>query len=239
MIEINDITKRYGKLNALNNINLKIDSGSSVAVIGPNGSGKTTLIKSILGLVNPDSGKIYINGINISKNFSYKDKIGYMPQIGRYPDNLTPNELFQLLIQLRNINPKDELNEMITEFGIQKYINKKMRTLSGGTRQKVSAIISLLFNPEILILDEPMAGLDPLTAEMLKSKLINYAQLNNSLIMVSHNYKEIEGLCKNIIYIMDGNILIFDEIRNIININHGLSLEASLTNQLFKMTNDN
>ena len=171
MIKIKNIEKRYRKLLALNDINAEFNKGQVISLIGPNGSGKTTLLKCILGLVRPDEGTIYFNDLPIAGKVDYRKDIGYMPQIGRYPDNMKIGQLFTMLKNIRAIGkPIDE--ELYYKFKLDTILDKSMRSLSGGTRQKVSAALAFLFDADILILDEPTAGLDPLSSEILKEKII-------------------------------------------------------------------
>ena len=165
MIEIRNINKKFGKLEVLKNVNLSCKSGECIALIGPNGCGKTTLIKSILGMVLPDKGSIEFNGKSVLGEYIYRENIGYMPQIGRYPDNMTIGQIIEMIKKIRNSN--QELDEdLLKAFELEKMFDKQMRTLSGGTTQKVSAVLAFLFNPEVLILDEPTAGLDQLATEI-------------------------------------------------------------------------
>lgn len=177
MIMIQNISKYFGKLKVLDDISLSCDKGECIALIGPNGCGKTTLIKSILGIVLPGKGNIIFKGENIANAFQYREHIGYMPQIGRYPDNMTIGQIIDMMKKIRNSNVIDE--ELSERFKLQGLFNKKMRTLSGGTTQKVSATLAFLFNPDVLILDEPTAGLDPLAAEILKEKIIAEKEKEN------------------------------------------------------------
>src|SRR6188474_2235230 len=172
MIRVEHITKKFRKLLALNDINAQFEKGQVISLIGPNGSGKTTLIKSILGMVKPDGGQIFFNNEPINGDPSYRSQIGYMPQIGRYPDNMKVGQLFKMLKNIRNVSGDKLDEELIDKFGLKQIFDKPMRTLSGGTRQKVSAALAFLFNPGILILDEPTAGLDPLASEILKEKIM-------------------------------------------------------------------
>mgnify|MGYP005826029699 CR=1 FL=1 len=139
---------------------MALDAGKSYALIGPNGSGKTTLIKSILGMVIPSSGDIFVQQENIRHHWKYRDKIGYMPQIGRYPENIRIGQLIDMMKNIRS-HVQDVDEELIDAFKLNKIVDKRMHTLSGGTRQKVSAALAFLFHAPILILDEPTAGLDP------------------------------------------------------------------------------
>jgi Cu-processing system ATP-binding protein len=151
MIRIENISKRFRKLQVLDNISATFTKGQVISLIGPNGSGKTTLIKSILGMVKPNSGKIFVAEQLINGDPSYREKIGYMPQIGRYPDNMKIGQLFKMLQHIRNIDKNKLDKTLVQQFELEKIFEKPMRTLSGGTRQKVSAAVAFLFNPPILI----------------------------------------------------------------------------------------
>ncbi len=205
MIEIININKKFGKLEVLSNINLSCKKGECIALIGPNGCGKTTLIKSILGMVLPDKGSISFDGKTIFKEYLYREKIGYMPQIGRYPDNMTIGQIIDMIKKIRNTT--NELDEdLLKAFELEKMFDKKMRTLSGGTTQKVSAVLAFLFNPDVLILDEPTAGLDPLASEILKEKIINEKEKGKLIFITSHLLSELDDLITEIIFMQDGKV---------------------------------
>ena len=205
MIEINQLNKKFGKFEVLQNINLSCKKGECIALIGPNGCGKTTLIKSILGMVLPDSGTIQFNGLNILGEYAYREKIGYMPQIGRYPDNMTIGQIIEMIKKIRNSS--DNLNEdLLQDFELEKMFDKQMRTLSGGTTQKVSAVLAFLFNPDVLILDEPTAGLDPLASEVLKEKIIKEKEKGKLILITSHLLSELDDLITEIIFMQDGKV---------------------------------
>src|SRR5690606_21699381 len=138
MIEIKQITKQFGRLQVLKDINLYLEKRACIALIGPNGCGKTTLIKTILQVVLPDSGTILFDGTDIKGNDTYRQHIGYMPQIGRYPENMTIGQVLNMIKGIRkHKNVLDE--DLYRQFAIGEILHKKMRTLSGGTTQKVSA----------------------------------------------------------------------------------------------------
>jgi Cu-processing system ATP-binding protein len=203
MIIASNVTKKFGKLKALDNVSATCGKGQCIALIGPNGSGKTTLIKSILGMVVPDSGFITFNGKNILHDWEYRSKIGYMPQIGRYPDNMTIGQVLDMMKDIRQ--EKSNLDEELIEtFQLRPLYKKRMRTLSGGTRQKVSACIAFLFNPDVLILDEPTAGLDPVSSEQLKEKIIREKEKGKLVLITSHVLSELDDLVTHIIYMQDG-----------------------------------
>ena len=205
MITIQNINKRFGKLEVLKNVNLTCNKGECIALIGPNGCGKTTLIKAILGMVLPDNGTIKFNEQNIKNEYLYRNKIGYMPQIGRYPDTMTIGNIIEMIKKIRNSN--DALDEdLIKAFELEKMFDKQMRTLSGGTTQKVSATLAFLFNPEVLILDEPTAGLDPLASELLKEKIIKEKEKGKLILITSHLLSELDDLITEIIFMQEGKV---------------------------------
>ena len=205
MIEIKELQKKFGKFEVLKNINLSCKKGECIALIGPNGCGKTTLIKSVLGMVIPDSGTIHFNGNSVLGEYLYREKIGYMPQIGRYPDNMTIGQIIEMIKKIRNSS--DDLDEdLLHAFELEKMFDKQMRTLSGGTTQKVSAVLAFLFNPDVLILDEPTAGLDPLAAEVLKEKIIKEKEKGKLILITSHLLSELDDLITEIIFMQEGKV---------------------------------
>lgn len=206
MIIATNVTKRFGKLTALDSINVVCNKGESIALIGPNGSGKTTFIKCLLGMVVPDSGFITFNQHNINKDWKYRSEIGYMPQISRFPDNMTIAQVIDMMKDIRKPFTKQTDNELVEHFELGKIMDKRMRTLSGGTRQKVGACLAFMFHPEVLILDEPTAGLDPVSTEILKDK-IRKEKANGKLILItSHVLSDLEDIITQIIYMQDGKL---------------------------------
>jgi Cu-processing system ATP-binding protein len=205
MIEIKKCSKKFGKHEVLQNINLSFHKGECIALIGPNGCGKTTLIKSILGMVIPDSGSVEFNNKSIFGDYLYRENIGYMPQIGRYPDNMTIGQIVEMIKKIRNSDQAlDE--ELINAFELEKMFFKQMQTLSGGTTQKVSAALAFLFNPDVLILDEPTAGLDPLASEILKEKIILEKEKGKLILITSHLLSELDDLVSEIVFMQEGKI---------------------------------
>lgn len=212
MIRIENLEKSFRKLKALDGINASFRRGQVISLIGPNGSGKTTLIKSILGLVRPDAGEIFVNNRKITADPAYKSQIGYMPQIGRYPDNMKVGQLFSMMKDIRRMD-RDQLDDsLIVRFGLTAIFDKPMRTLSGGTRQKVSAALAFYFNPDILILDEPTAGLDPISTEILKDKILEEKAAGKLILITSHILSDLDELTTHVAYIQDGRIVFLKEI---------------------------
>jgi Cu-processing system ATP-binding protein len=215
MIISSNVSKRFGKLTALDNVSLTCTKGECVALIGPNGSGKTTLIKTILGMVVCDSGFITFNGKNILHDWEYRAHIGYMPQIGRYPDNMSIGQVFDMMKDIRKKNEAILDEELIEQFGLNHILNKRMRTLSGGTRQKVSAALAFLFNPDVLILDEPTAGLDPVASEILKEKIMAQKRSGKLILITSHILSELDDLVTQVIFMQEGKLLFHKNIQDL------------------------
>ena len=215
MIRIENLNKKFKKLQALDDINAVFNSGQVISLIGPNGSGKTTLIKSILGMVTPDTGNIFVNQQLINSDPAYKKHIGYMPQIGRYPDNMKVGQLFSMMKNIRMV-PDTELDtDLLVRFNLVSIFDKPMRTLSGGTRQKVSAALAFYFNPDILILDEPTAGLDPLSSEILKEKIMQEKKKNKLILITSHILSDLDELTTHVMYLQEGKMIFLKEINTL------------------------
>lgn len=212
MIRIENLKKRFKRLQALDNINALFNKGEVISLIGPNGSGKTTLIKSILGTVKVDDGSIYVNGQPINGDPSYKSQIGYMPQIGRYPDNMKVGQLFRMMKNIRKVPDTALDTDLLVKFNLVSIFEKPMRTLSGGTRQKVSAALAFYFNPDILILDEPTAGLDPLSSEILKEKIMQEKKKNKLILISSHVLSDLDELTTHVMYLQEGNMIFLKDI---------------------------
>ncbi len=205
MIRIENLQKKFGKLQVLKGVDTQFNPGDVVSVIGPNGSGKTTIIKSILGMVVPDKGNILFDNNSIANDFDYRKHIGYMPQIGRYPENMKMGQLFKMMIDLRKSKDVPD-EELLQAYQLPSMYDKQMRTLSGGTTQKVSAALAFLFNPSVLILDEPTAGLDPVAAEILKAKILKAKSQGRLVIITSHIMSEVEEMADKIMYLYEGKI---------------------------------
>lgn len=214
MISLQQVSKHFGKLSVLSEVNFTLEKGNSYALVGPNGSGKTTLIKSILGMVIPSLGKIFVDGEDIKDHWRYREKIGYMPQIGRYPENMRIGQLFDMMKNIRG-NTANTDEELIRAFNLHKIVDKRMHTLSGGTRQKVSAALAFLFHAPILILDEPTAGLDPVSVEILKEKILQEKNAGKLFMISSHILSDLDELSSHIIYLFEGKVAYHDTIENL------------------------
>jgi Cu-processing system ATP-binding protein len=214
MIEFKNINKKYGHVQVLKNINLNIEKGSCVVFIGPNGCGKTTMLKCMLNIVIPDSGYITINTIDAA-SYTSRGNLGFMPQIGCFPENMTVNEIIKAIVSIRNYDKKLD-NELYEQFEIQSAGNKKMNMLSGGTVQKVSASIAFMFNPEIIVMDEPFAGLDLLAADILRTKMIAEKEKGKTILMTSHTFSEIDKVVSHVVFMNNGDILFYKSLHDLL-----------------------
>lgn len=205
MISIKGLKKSFDKNLVLKGIDLSFSKGTIAAVMGPNGSGKTTLLKCVLGLVKPDAGEITVNNINIKNNCEYRRFIGYMPQTPRFPENLKVKELIDMLKDVSGNNCKYD-EELLLRLNLQAIYNKPIGTLSAGTKQRVSGSLSFLFNREIIILDEPTAGLDPVSSEIMKEKILKEKENGKLIIITSHIVSEVESLSDRIVFLLEGNV---------------------------------
>ena len=236
MIKIKNLTKKFNKFTALQNIDLECKKGHSIAFIGPNGCGKTTLIKCILGLNVVESGDILVNGNSVKNDFLYREKIGYMPQIGKYPENMTIGQTIKM-IQDNRKNVENIDIELLEAFELPKLYDKKMSTLSGGTTQKVSAVLAFMFHPEIIILDEPTAGLDPLASEILKNKIIKERKNGKLIIITSHLLSELDDMVNEIVFINEGKILVHQSVEDLKTETQQTKISDAITNILKNMRN--
>ena len=215
MIEIKYLTKKFNKFTALNQVNIRFNDGHSVALIGPNGCGKTTLIKCILGLNVVEDGDILVNNESVKEHYLYRKNIGYMPQIGRYPENMTIAQTIQMIKDTRKVSENELDTELLEAFELENIFDKKMRTLSGGTTQKVSAVLAFLFNPNIIILDEPTAGLDPLASEILKNKIIKEKNKGKLIIITSHLLSELDDIVSEIVFMNEGKVIVHQSVEEL------------------------
>ena len=204
MIEITNLHKKYGKVEVLDSVSLSIQEKGIFAILGPNGSGKTTLIKSILGMVIPQSGDILINGVNVKGKFEYRKNIDYLPQIAQFPENLSVTELLRMIKNLRNKNAKDD--ELIKLFKLEPFLDKKLGNLSGGTKQKVNLVLTFMFDSPLLILDEPTTGLDPVSLLHLKDLIREEKAAGKTILITTHIMDFVESMADEIVFLLEGNI---------------------------------
>jgi len=196
---------RFGRVEVLKGVDVAIKGGRVTAVLGPNGAGKSTLIKCILGLIRADGGSLTVNGSLVDGDPAYRAELGYMPQVARFPENLTGREVIRLLRDLRgDAVPEDD--DLFDAFGLVHELDKPVRTLSGGTRQKLNAAVAFMFRPSILILDEPTAGLDPVASGIFKEKIAQARREGRSILLSSHVLSELDDLVDDVVFLLDGRV---------------------------------
>ena len=235
MIAIHDLTKRFGALDVLCGLDLEIQPGRVTGIVGPNGAGKTTLIKVILGLARADSGRVLIDGEPIGNDAAYRSRVGYMPQIARFPENLTGAELIAMVEALRrqaDACPATRDHELVEQFRLTPHLHKPLRTLSGGTRQKVNAVLAFLFDPDLLILDEPTSGLDPVASGILKEKVGSAREAGKTVIVTSHVMSELEELADDIAFLLDGRVRFAGSVHDLKLHTRQLSLERAIAQMM-------
>jgi Cu-processing system ATP-binding protein len=231
MIRVHELSKRYGRLQVLDRLELEVERGRCTAVLGPNGAGKTTLVKSILGLVRPESGTITVDGEVVGSDPAYRRRIGYMPQIARYPENLTAREILQMIRDLRGDPPETDMS-LGEALRIEGELDKPFRTLSGGNRQKVSAVLAFLFRPDILFLDEPTAGLDPVSSATLKDRILAEKAEGRTIVLTSHVMSEVEELADTVVYLLDGRIHFQESVASLVGSSGEVNLERAIARRI-------
>lgn len=204
MVSIQNLHKKFGKNQVLCGLDLTINEGGIFAVLGPNGSGKTTLIKSILGMVIPNKGDISVFEENVNKKSNYRHKIDYLPQIANFPSNLKVKELIKMIKDLRK--PTDEDKRLIKLFKLEPFLNKKLGTLSGGTKQKVNLVLTFMFDSPLIILDEPTTGLDPISLIRLKDIIQVEKAKGKTILITSHIMSFVEEVSDEIVFLLEGKI---------------------------------
>jgi Cu-processing system ATP-binding protein len=227
MIRISGLTKRFGALPVLQGIEAEFRRGRVTGIVGPNAAGKTTLIKTILGLTRADSGSIHVDGVRVNGDETYRRDIGYMPQIARFPSSLTGKELLAMLRGLRG-NPRETDESLIDVFGIRGDLDRKLNNLSGGTKQKINAVAAFLFDPRVLILDEPTAGLDPRSSAVLKDYIVAGRTRGKTFIITSHIMSELQEIADDLILISDGRTQFSGSVEEAIAITRQVNLERAV-----------
>ena len=211
-IDIKNLNKKYNNFNAVNNLSFKIKKGSITGLLGPNGCGKTTTLGMILGLIKPTSGTVNINGKNIEdENYRIKmlEKINFISPYIELPKKLTVKEnliVYGKMYSVRNLEKK--IITLVNDLNLKNFIDRKTGELSSGQKNRVSLAKSLINDPEILLLDEPTASLDPDTGDYIRGYIKKYAKLNNTTILLaSHNMAEVKRLCSEIMMMKNGEII--------------------------------
>lgn len=218
MIEVKNITKKYGSITAVDNISFKIEEGEIVGLLGPNGAGKSTTMNMITGYIEPTEGEILINGYDISKKpKKAKSQIGYMPEGVPLYSDLTVKEFITYMAELKRVDrktKKEKVQKIIEQTGLKDVENRLTRNLSRGYKQRVSMAGALVGEPQILILDEPTVGLDPKQITEIRA-LIKELGKTHTVILSSHILSEISQICNKVIIINKGKIIAIDTPENL------------------------
>jgi len=232
MIDITDLHKKFGKLTVLDGLDLEINKGGIFAILGPNGSGKTTLIKSILGMVIPNAGDIKIDGNSVLKQWDYRNQINYLPQIANFPANLSVNELIAMV---KNLRPKEANDQdLIDLFGLELFLDKKLGNLSGGTKQKVNLVLTFMFDSDLIILDEPTTGLDPISLIHLKQIIQKEKEKGKTLLITTHIMSFVEEIADEIVFLLDGEIYFKGSVAQLKKQTKQTDLEHAIANLMTK-----
>lgn len=227
MLTVTALEKWYGSHHVLRGIDLRVTTGEVVALMGPNGSGKSTLIKCIVGLVRPDNGDITVMNASVLDRIEQRRLLGYIPQIVRYPETLTVRELFEMLMRLRD-DCRDYDRYLYDEFRIDALSSRQLGSLSGGQRQRVSAALAFYFSPMLLLLDEPTAGLDPISTETIKAKICAEKQQGKAMVITTHSPQDALELADRLIYLYDGKVRIDQSIETLMAQSRAQSLMGAI-----------
>lgn len=213
MIHVEALHKNFKEKIVLNDINLKVKPNVVTTIVGPNGSGKTTIIKCILGMLIPKRGKIYLDNIDISNSYEYRNSITYLPQVESFPANLSVHELLDMLRDLRD----KDINYMplINYFNLSEFIEQRTSNLSKGTRQKINLVITFMVDCPIIILDEPTAGLDPISVIKLKELIDVEKKKGKTILITSHIMSFIDEVSSEIIVLSEGQIFYNGSLKNL------------------------
>ncbi len=214
IIELSGVTKAFGSVKAVNNLSLEVPRGSIYGFIGPNGSGKTTTIRVIMKIMYPDSGKLLVNGQD--NNFERLQNVGYLPEDRGLYKKMKIGELLHFHGELNNgTDLNNRIDYWLKRLDLYPYKNKKVETLSKGMRQKLQFIATILHQPELIILDEPFSGLDPVNADMMKDIILELQQKGATIIFSTHDMAMAERMCDYIFMIYKGKKVLDGTLDNI------------------------
>ena len=209
-IEINNLSKQYRNTLAVKNINFKINKGAIIGLLGPNGCGKSTTIGMMLGLIKPTSGTVVINGQNIENNrTSLLEKMNFISPYAELPKKLTVEENLKVYGRLYGVkNLKDRIYNVMKKLNLTQFITRKTGELSSGQKNRVSLAKALINDPEILLLDEPTASLDPDVGDYIRKIIEDFAtNKGTTILLASHNMNEVERLCDEVMMMKNGEII--------------------------------
>ena len=215
MITVNNLTKSYGKITALNNVNFKFDNSHVIAIMGENGAGKTTLLKICTGILPFDHGVIIIDGYNIIRDsIKAREQIGYLPEMPDMYDRLTGREFLFYIGSLRKLNDAEsKINEITKMIGIYDFLDYEIGSYSKGMKQKISMTSAIMHNPTNLLLDEPVYGLDPLTSKTIRDFIRNK---KGTTVIATHSTQLVEQIADLVYILMRGRVIHFEDVSKLV-----------------------
>ena len=216
MLKVENVTKYYGDNLAVDNLSFEVQDGEIFGLLGVNGAGKTTTFRMIIGLLNPTSGKITLNGSPI--NYDVTDSIGFLTEERSLLTKMTVKEQLIYYGTLKGMKEKDileRMDEWLKKFEISEYKDRKIKELSKGNQQKVQFISAVINNPKLLILDEPFSGLDPINVEMFMSAIKEFKEKGSSIIFSSHRMEHVELFCEKLVILVKGKSVLKGELKKI------------------------
>ncbi len=237
MLETRDLKKYYGKLEVLKGISIRTTPGITTAILGPNGSGKTTLLKCILGQVRPDGGEIFIDGKSVLDQWEYRRSIGYLPQSSSFPENLKVSELIRLVEDIRGKGERK--NYLMDIFGLGSSLGKKVKNLSGGTRQKVNILLTFMFDCPLYILDEPASGLDPVAMIRFKELIRSIRDQEKTVLLTTHIMGLAEEIADEVIFLLEGKVYFKGALRDLLAHAGEYNLERAIAEIMMKHNGKN
>ena len=216
MLEIKKLTKKYSKTTGIENISLTAKPGRILGILGRNGAGKSTLFRSVLNIVEKDSGQITLSGKNMT--YDILDEVGYLIEDGSLTAEYTVMEQFRFYGIIKNLSDEEIISSLIRllkRFNMLEYLNMKIKNISKGNKQKLQFMVALLHNPKLLILDEPFSGLDPVSVEELKTVILELKQEGKIIMFSSHRMEHVENICDDILFINQGQVVMQGDLNNI------------------------
>ena len=216
MLKVENVTKYYGDFKAVDNLSFEVKEGEIFGLLGVNGAGKTTTFRMIMGLLDPTSGNITLDGKKI--DYSVTDNIGFLTEERSLLTKLTVKEQCLYYGVLKGMKEEEVLNrldDLLSKFEISEYKDKKIKELSKGNQQKIQFITSIINEPKLLILDEPFAGLDPFNIELFKNEILELSKKGSIIIFSSHRMDHVELFCKKLVVLVNGKTVLQGNIKNI------------------------
>ncbi|MFQ5891544.1 MAG: ABC transporter ATP-binding protein [Candidatus Methanofastidiosia archaeon] len=215
-IELSEIFKNFAKVRAVDSLSFSVRGGEIFGLLGPNGAGKTTTIRMMMNIIYPDSGEILIFGERLSEEL--KERIGYLPEERGFYKRMKVSDVLTYFGTLKNMErnyAKKRAEELLEEFEMEKYSQSKVQELSKGNQQKLQFLSTILHDPDLIILDEPFAGLDPVNTKFLKDRMIELQRRGKTIVLSTHQMDQVERLCKDICLINEGKMVLYGNLLDI------------------------